>query len=78
MPPQHSGTVPPTLDVSVVAKITPNLISTTDGGFTPKPEGGYTTASGHEVPHDEMNKPWYDIRGDKKQELLVSLMQLVD
>jgi hypothetical protein len=43
-----------------------------DGGFAVNPEGGYTTHTGHEVPHDEMNKSWYDIRGDKKKELLVS------
>ena len=49
-----------------------SLTSVIDGGFAVKPEGGYTTSSGHEVPHDQMNKPWYDIRGDKKKELLVS------
>jgi hypothetical protein len=41
-------------------------------GFAPKPGGGYTTPNGQEVPHDDTKKPWYDIRGDTKKELLVS------
>lgn len=41
-------------------------------GFAPKPEGGYTTANGQEVPHEETKKPWYDIRGDKKAELVAA------
>jgi hypothetical protein len=48
------------------------LMSVTDDGFAPRPGGGYTTPNGQEVPHDEANKPWYDIRGDTKKELLVS------
>jgi len=42
------------------------------GGFVAKPGGGYTTPGGHDIPHEEMNKPWYDIRGDKKKELLAA------
>ena len=49
---------------------------TIDNGFAPKPEGGYTTANGQEVPHEETKKPWYDIRGDKKAELVVSYLTL--
>jgi len=36
------------------------------------PEGGYTTLHGHEVAHEQMNKPWYDIRGDTRKELLAA------
>jgi hypothetical protein len=48
------------------------LTSDIDEGFTVNPQGGYTTPSGHEVPDEHMDKPWYDIRGDTKKELLVS------
>ncbi len=41
------------------------------------PEGGYTTLQGHDVSHEQMNKPWYDIRGDTKKELLVSSLEIL-
>jgi hypothetical protein len=49
-----------------------SILTLIDGGFAVKPEGGYTTPGGHEVPHEDMDKPWYDIRGDTKKEMLVS------